>query len=207
MQDNKLIRFLIPVVAVIVIFESIMLVSNLEKENQIGKDSTNVPTKVMTESDDIKKTEESPVMDLAFVTASNEMKVGKSYKVELTLTGKKILFVDGIETYVKYNPELVTVSGLTSGIKLPKPSLSKIDSTNGIIKNIVLVDAKEGFEIVSGQVNQVLTFNVTPKKVGLIKFEISSGNTDKEFVTIIVETTTSKVLAFSGSNLEINAIK
>lgn len=206
MQNNKLIRFLIPVVAVIVIFESIMLVSSLDKESQADKTGTNIPTEVATKIDDSKKVESS-VIDLAFVTANTEMKIGKSYKVELTLTGKKGLFIDGIESYIKYNPELVTVSGLTSSSKLPKPNISKVDITNGIIKNIVLIDAKEGFEIVQDQVNQVLTFNVTPKKEGLIEFEISSGNADKEFVTIIVETTTSKVLTFSGSKLEINVTK
>lgn len=206
MQENKLIKLLIPFVAVVIIFESVMLVSNLEKENKAVV-NTNIPTTVATKSADSNKEIEISAAELTFTTTATEMKVGKSYKVELNLIGKKDLFLDGIETYIKYNPEFVTISGLVSSNKLPKPSFSKIDATNGIIKNIILVDEKEGFKIVKDQVTQILTFNVVPKKEGRTEFEISSGNADKEFVTMIVETTTSKVLTFSSSKLVINTIK
>ena len=203
MQENKLIKFLIPIVAVIVIFESIMLVSNLDKEKQSA--IVAIPT-VASKSADTKNIETS-VVDLVLITANTEMKVGKTYKVELNLTGKQQFFVDAIETYVKYNPELVTVSALTSSAKLPKANISKIDSVNGIIKNIVLIDKAEGYEIIKDQANQIMTFNVVPKKEGLIEFEISTGNTNKEFVTLVIETATSKGLIFSSSKLEINATK
>lgn len=201
MQENKIIKILIPVVAVVIIFESIMLVSNLEKGSKTSENVSVIPT--VTET----KKKEVSAVDLLLTTANTEMKVGKSYKVELNLVGKKDLFVDGIETYVKYNPELVTVNGLVSNNKLPKATLSKVDAVNGIIKNIILMEDKEGFKIVKDQVNQVLTFNVVPKKEGIIEFEISSGNDNKEFVTLVVETTTSKALNFTSGKLEINATK
>jgi len=203
MQENKLIKILVPIIAVVVIFESIMLVSSLEKQTQVSVSNSNVAT----ESAEPSKNIETPVIDLTFITTSTDIKVGKSYKVELDLVGNKNIFIDGIETYIKYNPELVTVNGLVSSDKLPKANLSKIDNENGVIKNIILIDDKTGYKIVKDQVNKILTFNIVPKKEGLIEFEISSSNTDKKFVTMIVETATSKVLNFSSSKLEINAIK
>jgi hypothetical protein len=203
MQENKLIKILVPIIAVVVIFESIMLVSSLEKQTQVSVSNSNVAT----ESAEPSKSIETPVINLTFITTSTDIKVGKSYKVELDLMGNDNIFVDGIETYIKYNPELVTVSGLVSSDKLPKANLSKIDNENGVIKNIILIDDKAGYKIIKDQVNKILTFNVVPKKEGLIEFEISSSNTDKKFVTMIVETATSKVLNFSSSKLEINAIK
>lgn len=204
MQNNKLIKLLIPLVAVVIIFESIMLVSSLKKENQPKIAETKVSTNVATESAVTPKVE-APVADLFFTTKDAEMKVGKSYKVELNLTAKKDFFIDGLESYIKYNPELVTVSALTTSANLPKATISKIDAINGIIENVVLIDKKEGFKVTQDQVNQILIFNVTPKKEGLIQFEVS--NSDKKFVTLIVETTTSKSLPFSTSKLEINATK
>ncbi len=204
MKDNKLIKLLIPLVSVVIIFESIMLVSNLKKGNNTVVDNTNVETNIATESADTKEVEAS-VADLTFTTKETEMKVGKNYKVELNLTGNKDFFIDGIENYIKYDSELVTISGLTSSPKLPKATISKVDIVNGIIENVVLVDKTEGFKIVKDEINQLLTFNVVPKKEGLITFEVSTG--DKKFVTLIVETTTSKSLPFSANKLEINAIK
>ena len=204
MQNNKIIKLLIPLVAVVIIFESIMLVSSLKKDNQPKVDETKVLTNVATESA-VTKEVEAPVADLFFTTKDAEIKVGKSYKIELSLIGKKEFFIDGLESYVKYNPELVTVSGLVSSPKLPKATISKIDAVNGIIENVVLIDKKEGFKVTQDQINQVLTFNVIPKKEGPIEFEVV--NNDKKFVTLIVETTTSKSLPFSTSKLEVNATK
>jgi len=202
MKENKLVQILIPIIAVIVIFESVMLVSNLEKESQV------VGENIATDSAKSSEVVETPVADLAFATDTTEMTIGKTYEVKLNLVSTdKDIFVDGVETYVKYDPELVTVSKIVSGSEFPKATLSKIDSENGIIKNIILVDDTAGYNLIKDQVNQVLTFKVTPKKEGNISFEITSGNADEKFVTMIVETTTSKSLKFSSNKLEINATK
>jgi len=206
MKENKLIKFLIPLIAALVVFESIVLVTNLDKGTKTNTNTTNTVVNTATTSATVEPTQE-PVAEMIFDTASKDMKVGKSYKVNLNIVAKKDLMVDGIETYVKYDPSLVTVSGLVSNDKLPKATISKIDVQNGIIKNVVLIDAKTGYKLVSNEISPILSFNVTPKKVGLADFEISSGNDNKEFVTIIVENTTSKQLVFSTNKLEINATK
>jgi len=206
MQENKIIKFLIPVIAVLVVFESIVLVTNLDKGAKTNNivSNTSVVTPEATAAGQIVET---PVVEMVFETASQEMKVGKSYKVNLNVVAKKDLMVDGVETYVKYDPSLVTVSGLVSNAKLPKATVSKIDQQNGMIENVILVDAKGGYKLAQDAINPVLSFSVTPKKVGTASFEISTGNSSKDFVTLIVENATSKQLVFSSNKLEINAIK
>lgn len=202
MQDNKILNLIIPVVAVIIIFESVMLVSNLSDKTTNTKVAS-----VPSEKVEVTPVPEINACDLIFVTETKDMKIGKSYKVELNLMANKDFFADGVETYIKYDPKLVTVSALVSGSELPKANLTKIDSQNGIIKNIILVDDSKGYQMIKNGSTQVLSFNVTPKKTGLIELEISSGNADKQFATIIVENATSKSLTFSSNKLKINATK
>jgi hypothetical protein len=204
MNENKLIKFLIPLIAALVVFESIVLVTNLDKGT---KTNTNTSNTVVNTNVQPSPTVQEPVAEMIFDTASKEMKVGKSYKVNLNVVAKKDLMVDGIEAYVKYDPSLVTVSGLVSNNKLPKASISKIDGQTGMIENVVLVDAKTGYKLTSSAISPILSFNVTPKKAGVIDFEISTGNDKKEFVTMIVENKTSNSLVFSTNKLEINATK
>jgi len=201
MQENKILNLIIPIVAVVIIFESVVLVSNLSAETNETKVASISAEKIISPTPQIN------AFDLVFVTANKEMKVGKNYKVDLNLIANKDFFADGIETYINYDPKSVVISGLVSGNKLPEANLTKVDNQNGIIKNIILVDDIKGYKIIKGELNQILSFNVAPKKEGLVEFEISSGNADKEFVTMIVETATSNVLTFSSSKLQINATK
>jgi hypothetical protein len=205
-KENNLLKFLIPIIAVVVVFESIVLVTNLDKGVKTNTNISN--TSEATNSALVQSpVAEEPVVDMVFATASTEMKVGKTYKVQLNVMGKQDLTVSGIETYIKYDPNLMTVSGLSSNTKLPKATVSAVDNKNGIIKNIILVEDELGYKLEQDKVNLVLSFSVTPKKEGMASFEISSGNANKEFVTMIVENTTVKALPFSVNKLEINMTK
>jgi hypothetical protein len=207
MENNNLLKFLIPLVAAVVVFESIVLVTNLDKGVKTNSDTTNKTEATDSAVVQTPVVEEESVADLVFATASKEMKVGKSYKVELNIIGRKDLMIDGIETYVKYDPSLVTVSNLVSNPQFPKSTLSKIDNKSGLISNVVLIDEKAGYKIGKDLTNLVLSFTVVLKKEGETSFEISSGNGNKEFVTMIVENATSKSLTFSNNKLDINVTK
>jgi hypothetical protein len=201
MKENNLTKILIPIIAVVVIVESVILMSNL------SKDKSNVVTdNVVTPTEEVEKVE-TPVADFVFATNTKEMKVGKSYEVVLNLIGKKDLTLDAIEAYVKYNPELVTVTKLVGGSTLPKANLSKIDIKTGLVSSIFFIDVGKNYSVKTNEINKVISFTVTPKKEGLIDMELITSSEDKESVTMIVETITSKPLAFSSNKLEINATK
>lgn len=202
MKENKLIKILIPIVAMIVVLESVILVSNLDKGNNMA--DSKIEELVPTEGEE---KDESPVADFVFATDTKEMKVGKSYEVVLNLVAKKDLALDAIETYVDYDPKLVTVSKLVSGSTLPKADVSKIDEKNGKVSVVFLIDEKAGYVTKSDEINKIVSFMVTPKVEGQINLELTTSSDDKKLVTMIVETATSKQLTFSSNKLEINAIK
>ena len=134
------------------------------------------------------------------------MKVGKSYEVVLNLVAKKDFNLDGLEAYINYDSQLLTVSKLAQGTALPKAD--KLENMSGMVKSIFFIETpKEGYAVKTGEIVKVLSFEVTPKAVGVSTLELGTGNEGKQFVTMVVENTTSKQLPFSGNKLEINATK
>lgn len=201
MKENKVIKFLIPLVAVVVVFESVLLVSNLEKSNN------SVENTDATESAQIIEEKMEPVVDFVFSTDTKEMKVGKSYKITLNLSPKEDKMIDGVETYVKYDVDAMKVTNLTPNSELVKPQLSEIDDSQGIIKNIFLIDEKEGLSIKKSELLPLFTFTLTPKKEGSYSIKLNGGGDNQDYATLIVENTTSKSLGWVGNELMINVTK
>jgi hypothetical protein len=203
MKENKLIKILIPVIAVVVVFESIMLVSNLEKDTK-GSNLIEENQTGMVEDKEI----EEPVADFIWESESLEMKVGKSYNVTLNLLGKKDLVLDSIETYINFDPKLVTISKLVTNKDAGEDLKPKIDSKTGLITSILWNEEQgTGYKTKKGETVKILSFVVTPKVEGKIDFDLSTSMADDKFATIIVETNTSKSLAYSSNKLEINVTK
>jgi hypothetical protein len=202
-MNNKITSILIPVVAIIIIFESIMLVSNLDKSGTSSKVVSTV-TPVITQTEVVNNT---PVVDLNFTTDTNEMKVGKSYKVVLNLTPKQDLKLNALDLFVKYDPESFTVSNLISNKEIQKPDLIKVSDKKDVIATSFLFNNKDGQAFTKDTQTSVLTFNVVPKKVGAAVLEISTGDSAGDSVTMFVDKVTSKSLLFSSNRLEVNVAK
>lgn len=203
MKDNKLIKLLIPLIAAVVVFESIILVTNLEKSNKVsdsGSTSENSGEVVET-------VVEEPIMDFAFSTDDADMQVGKTYKISLSLTPRESKMIDGIETYIKYDIDALKVSELLPGEKMPKPEISKIDTENGIVSNVVLIDDEAGFSLTDGEKIPVLTFNVTPKMEGQYIFKLITSSDDKDHASLVVENSVAKSLPWISHELTINVTK
>jgi hypothetical protein len=205
MNNNKLIKFLIPLVAAVVVFESIVLVNNLEKSNKIDK---NIKTEEQAKVEET--VVEDPVINFNLrvnSTSSAQMKVGKSYKVDLVLNPIETKAVDGIETYIKYDPETFKITNLVSNPELVKPEISKIDSNLGMLSNILLIEDKDGLLLASNKEIVLYSFNVTPLEVGEYSLNLSSDSVDKKYDTLVVETSTAKSLGWTGGKLDIKVTK
>lgn len=203
MNKEKLIKILIPVVALIVVIESVVLVSGLNKET--------ASTAEVTPSEEVATEQEQgePVADYVFTTDTKEMKVGKSYKVSLNLIGKEKFAVDAVELYVKFDPEAVSVSKLTAAKGLPDTTSLKVDEKTGLITSVFLVPVtnKDGFVVDADETKEIISFTVTPKTEGAFSLSLVTGADGEKLVSVLPETGTSKSLAFTNSQLDINVIK
>jgi hypothetical protein len=202
-MNNKITSILIPVVAIIIIFESIMLVSNLDKSgvsSQITPTVTNIATATAA------KIEATPVVDLSFATDTSEMKVGKSYKVTLNITPNQDLKLNALELYIKYDPQIFTVSNLVSDEEIQKPDLMKVSDKKDVIATNFLFSGTDGESFAKDKQISILTFNVVAKKAGVSQFEIGTGDSDGNSATMFVDKVTSKSLSFSSDKLEVNLV-
>lgn len=199
-MDNKIIKILIPVIAVIVIFESVVLVSNLEKNTTATVVNEVTPTVTVAEEKRV------TAFDVNFSTDETQMKIGKKYKVSVNLVPKDGYNLNALDLYVKFDPAMVTVSNLVSSKELSTPDLIKVSDKKDVIAMNYLFTEKEGVVFTKDKGVLLLTFTVTPKAAGNSSFEISTGDSEGDSVTMFVDKNTSEGLFFTSNKLEIQSI-
>jgi hypothetical protein len=199
-MNNKIIKMLIPVIAVIVIFESVVLVSNLEKNTTLTVVSDVTPTVTVTEEKKVN------AFDVNFLTDETQMKVGKKYKVSVNLVPKDSYSLNALDLYVKFDPTLVTISNLVSSKDLVNPDLIKVSDKKDVVAMNYLFTDKEGVAFTKDKEVVLLTFTVTPKVAGNSSFEISTGDSEGDSVTMFVDKKTSEELFFTSNKLEVKLI-
>lgn len=192
-MKNNLIKILIPIVSVLIIFESIIIVSDLKSDKVETTENVETTKEVI------------PVADLEFASDVDEMKVGKSYKVVLNFTPKKEISLNALDLYVKFDPELLTISNLVSSEDISKPNLIKVSDKKNVIAVNFLFAEKDGLTFKTNEMT-ILTFDVTPVKTGVSSLDISTGDNEGDSVTMFVDKVSSKSLPFSSSKLEIKLV-
>lgn len=203
MKEKNIVKILIPLVAVIVVVESIVLVSNLSSS---GSKTDVVSTDTANLSSDSAEVEVSePAADFIFETATKEMKVGKTYKVNLSLVGKRDVQIGAMEVYAKYDPSKLKISKLS--ISKGFPEMNKNSGIKTDLIGAILLWDSDPYSVKTGSNDVILSFEVTPKTEGTSEISLVTGNADQKSVTMIVDDSTAKPLAFLGNKLEINVTK
>lgn len=204
-KENKIIRFLIPVVAVVVMGESIMLISNLNSKNTaktVANDSQAVVSPIVTGTDQVSN--QKPVYEVAVVSSpAGEMKLNQTSSVEVKALGDADESLDSINVYLKYDPTAFVISGLSYDKKLPAPTFSKVSSTTGLVVVNFLISAPSGLKVNAGEELSLMKFSAKPIRTGDFTFEVSTGSEMKEAATMFVQNATSKVLPFTSNKLTI----
>jgi hypothetical protein len=199
MNKDNILKYIVPVVAVVVLVESVVLISRL-------KDKVNTP-KIDDKEPQTETTQ--PVTESAVykVTISGDkaaMKVGDSQDVRVSLSGQEDRALDSVNVYVKYDPNAVEVTGMTFDKRLPMPAFSKVSTLRGLLVANFLISDPKGLTLAKGEDLMLMGFKMKALKPGAQSFEISTGKEMKESATMIVENETSKPLSFSSNKLTVN---
>lgn len=199
-KNNKFVNILLPVIAIIIIFESITLVSKLENKQSNSKvNQVTTVTPIIVE-------EKNEAIDLVFATDSKDMEVGKKYAVKLQGYIKEKKVVDTLEIAIAFDATSLEISNFVYDSNLSKPSVSTVSKKDGMIIVKYLIESKSGLTLNEGDIIPLLTFDVEPTKIGNYSFEVATGNEGKEFATMFIENTTVKELSFSANKLEVNVV-
>ncbi len=200
MDKKDYVKFLLPLVAVVVVIESVLLIVGLD-EKRVGK----VSEVELTQPAGLEGTqgEGEPALSLSFVTETRSMEVGEKYEVEVKATALYALPVDSVELYVSYDPEVLKISGLVPAEKLPEPVFSRVSEKKKVVVVTYLVTEKGGVAISSGEVVSLLKFEVEPLVKGDTELDFATGKEDGDSVTMFVESETGKVLPLTVNKLTI----
>ena len=202
-MKNKAVGYILMLVAVVVILESVVLVGGLEKKETV------VSEKVGTESGKVATTvTKSQPAEVAWVlqSESQTMKLGKKYLVTVNLLPKKNLAIDGVEVFVKYPVGQITVTEMKDGSGMPKSVTNMVsEKTSTLVGRYMIVGTP--LQLVKDQSVEVLSFEVQPTKVGTFSLEISTGAELKETTSLVVENTSARAIPFESNKLTIVAEK
>ena len=201
-KQNKIINMLVPVVAVIVLVESVMLISNLnaKKQNDLMTDGSLENNALVSDN----ANEEQPVYRIIADTVNKEMNLARDEIVEVKAVGNSDRALDSISVYLKYDPDAFEVSVLTFDDKLPAPTFSKVSQSTGLIVANFLISEPEGLVVAEGEELTLMKFSAKPLKTGTFSFALSDGSEEKEAKTMFVESMTSKILPYLTEELVVN---
>ncbi len=203
MKDDYL-KYLLPLVAVVVIIESIVLITGMEnkKKEMIPLTDEDVAESAVLEEE---AWAEEPMLSLSFATESRRMETGQDYEVEVNLTALEAVRLDSLEVYVTYDPEVFDISGLTVNNDLPAPVFSEVSKKkNLVVVNYMVVD-KDGYAVNEAKVVSLMSFMVRPLKVGSFDLGFATGAEGETSVTMFVGNGSGQALPFSvnGLNIEV----
>lgn len=178
-MKNKLFWPII-IVAIVIMVESVMLLSN----NQLKKSETSKKTTDVTLSEEIKAED---VVEFDWLKEKG--------KAILTMTANKEVAIDAIDLYIGYTK--AKVSAVTNFNELPKPSFSKISTEKSLVVMNYLMAEASGFKMMSGQTVKVAELDLSVNSADVAELFIDAK-------TQVVENGSAKVLPFNSKKLIIS---
>jgi len=183
-------NFLIPVLALLVIFQAIALTTSLPKRTQ-------VPTEAIPLSE--VKTVPGTSAQLHFVPSGVSLKKNETVSVDLFLTPKRSLRLDGVDVILSFNPEVIQMVQVTTPKLFSFVSQKKEKENEGKIY-LTFLEEKLGGLLISQQV-KLLTLSIKGKALG--ESELAILVADEGPTTVITESGTSKKLKFDQGDLKL----
>jgi hypothetical protein len=205
MNQNNILKYLVPIVAVIVVAESVVLISRMKgSETTPVVGDTPVVTEAVKDGSDAQIKTGSETYKISINSDKTSFKVGENGEVKVMLKGSEDKSVDSVNVYVKYDPSMLDIKDLMFDKKLPAPAFNKVSTLRGLLVANFLISDPKGLSIKTGEDLLLMSFKMKTLKAGVHNFEISTGKEMKESATMIVENGTSKPMTFSSNKLTIN---
>lgn len=189
-MNEKAFRILIPVFAVVVIVESLVLISKLTKKPVVVNNNTVV-----------KEIQINKPINFVWSKPIETVKTGVTTNLPLSIVSvDKKIGIDAIDLYIKYDPNIVDVLDVSIEKGFPTPSFKKINKDKGMIVLNFLVNDVDGYVLEKGQTAGLLNIKANFVKSGVVDFTFGDA-------TLVVENTTAKVLPFNSEKLVVNVTR
>ncbi len=193
---QKYSEWLISVLAVLVIFQVIVLVGAsfnllLPRQQTIGR--TAAPFLItQTRNEEI-------LAKLAFVPANVSLKQGEVSTVDLVLTPQKEIWLDGMDIVLAFDPEVLEVSKVIVPKLFSFVSQKKDKVQEGKIYATFLEEDSDGLSIKEN--TKLLSLTIKGKALGTSNLSILTA--EEGPTTVLVENGTSKKITFDQQDLKV----
>ena len=189
-MNLKKAKWLIPLLALLVIFESILVVERLSKKvSQEERSSLPVELK-----------EEEPVM--ISWEGENQIVAGEEGEVKVVMTTLKNLALDGIDVLIEYDPEYLEIIGTDPSDRFSYLARNWIEpEKKRILVSMLETDLPEGVSFEAGEGVTLLTIKYTALKSGKTKLKIIGG--DDQAGTVLAENGTAQKIPFTSEEFMI----
>lgn len=183
-------RWLIPFLCLIVIFQAVALASGPRPLKVASEPS--IPTPALQE------VQESASV-LAFAPSGISLRKGEIANIDLYLTPKRDLRLDGVDVVLGFDPEVVEVTQVTTPKVFSHVTQKKEEKEEGRIYVTFLEEAEAGF--LAREPIKLVTLTIRGKKVGEGDFTVITA--EEGPTTVIAENKTSQKLAFDKGSLKV----
>ncbi len=168
-MNNKkdIFKILLPILAVVIVVESVVVVSRLSKKDSSMPDLSQIDYQASDTEEDL-----GPVKaTVGLTTDSANFKVGEKYTVTMSVTPLEDMKLDAIDVLVSYDTKKAVVTSLTEEDGFKATSKLVSDKTGSVVANFWSMDAA-GYALTGGQATKLLSFSVEPLVAGDIELKI-----------------------------------
>jgi len=184
--------WVVPVLALLVIFQTVVLASYQIPALSPVKPNTLVPSPAVVK-------DKASLARLSFSPSGISLKKGESAKVDLILVPEKAIRVDGLDVGLSYDPKMLEVTTVATPKLFSFVSQQKGKEAEGKIYTTLLEEKEEGLLINTNTV--LLTVTLKGKTAGTSN--LSFIKAEEGPTTVIVENKTSKKIAFDQEDLQV----
>lgn len=196
---RKYYPWLVPALSILIIFQSIVLIINstqtmvndrMEVARMKAEPFVPVPPDEVSQGATVK---------LAFVPSGVSIKKGQSTTVDLFLTPKKNLQLDGADIVLNFDPKILEITQVTTPKLFSFVSQKKEKESEGKIYVTFLEEGKNGLYL--NKESKLMTLTLKGKTSGVSNLSIATAN--EGATTVITETGTSKKISFDKGSIQV----
>ncbi len=159
-------KWLVPALALLVILESVLIVDRLDKQGITIKDK--LPS--------IKKVAENQEPVIVSLQGDQDLNVDEDGEVKVILTALEELMLDGIDVYLKFNPDRIEVIGVDPTDKFSFVARNWIEpEKNRVLVSLVETKSPNGVQFEAGSQTALSVVKFKGKVPGKTKLEVYSS--------------------------------
>jgi hypothetical protein len=156
-------KWLIPALALLIILESVIVVNRLQLKTGSVKERFSLP-------EQINEVQEPAIISLE---GDNQINAEEEESLKVILTALKTINLDGVDIYLKYDPDVIEIIGADPANKFSFVGRNWVEpEKERVLISMVETDALEGVVFEAGSQTNLATINLVGLTAGQTKIEV-----------------------------------